>query len=197
MTNDSISPAIAAQPMQVNSRASAGNRVVSLFALTLGMVGGAYADGIELTLKHGTEGANYARSGLGLRFAPVWAADWGRWKSTLRPEVELGHFRYTGSGTGPDSLAQGGVNGVLRIHYGDNPILPYAEIGLGLSLFSRDRLGGKRFSTHFQFSQHLGVGIEFDRRWTVGWQYSHYSNADIDLPNDGIDLHQLIIGARF
>lgn len=62
---------------------------------------------------------------------------------------------------------------------------------------SRDTLGDKDFPTRFQFSQHLGPGVEFARRGYAGLQYSHYSNADIEKPNDGIDLHQIVLGAHF
>lgn len=58
-------------------------------------------------------------------------------------------------------------------------------------------MGTRTFSTHFQFSEHLGLGVEFAEKWFGGWQFSHYSNAEIEKPNDGIDLHQIVVGARF
>lgn len=109
----------------------------------------------------------------------------------------MNRFRYTGPTAGPDSLNQGGAVGRLHLHYGEGRFRPYAEAGLGIALFSRDRLGGKDLSTHYQFSQHLTVGIEWAGRGFAGLQYSHYSNADIEEPNDGIDLHQIVIGAYF
>ena len=42
----------------------------------------------------------------------------------------------------------------------------------------------------------LAVGVELTKRGYAGRQYSHYSNADIEKPNDGIDLLQLVIGAH-
>jgi hypothetical protein len=41
------------------------------------------------------------------------------------------------------------------------------------------------------------VRVELTERGYAGLQYSHYSNADIEEPNDGIDLHQIVIGAHF
>ncbi|MDO9596940.1 MAG: acyloxyacyl hydrolase [Azoarcus sp.] len=157
----------------------------------------AQADGLELVLKHGKNGDRYERSGLGLRFAPLWSDDWGKLKLTLLPEVELTRLRYTGKRSEPDHLDQAGLIGLLRAHYGDARLRPYAEIGLGAALFSRTRLGGKNFSTSFQFSEHLGAGIEFADRWSLGWQFSHYSNADIEIPNNGINFHQIMLGVRF
>jgi lipid A 3-O-deacylase len=157
----------------------------------------AAAEGTGIALVIGEADSDYERAGLGLRFGPVWSADWGNWKASLRPELELSHFRYTGAGPGPDSLNQVGGIGRLHLHYGEARLRPYAEAGLGVSLFSRDTLGGKDFSTRFQFSQHLGLGVELAKWGFAGLQYSHYSNADIEKPNDGIDLHQVVVGAYF
>lgn len=157
----------------------------------------AAAEGPGIALVVGQADSDYERAGLSLRFGPMWSADWGNWKASLRPELELSHFRYTGAGPGPDSLNQVGGIGLLHLHYGEGRFRPYAEAGLGVSLFSREVLGGKDFSTRFQFSQHLGLGVELARRGYAGLQYSHYSNADIEKPNDGIDLHQIVLGAYF
>lgn len=157
----------------------------------------AAAEGTGIALVVGEAGGDYERAGLGLRFGPMWSGDWGNWKVSLRPELELSHFRYTGASPGPDSLNQVGGIGRLHLHYGEGRLRPYAEAGLGVSLFSRDTLGGKDFGSRFQFSQHLGLGVEFAKRGFAGLQYSHYSNADIEKPNDGLDLHQIVVGAYF
>lgn len=157
----------------------------------------AAAEGPEIALLVGEGGSDYERVGLSLRFGPLWSTDWGNWKASLRPELELSHFRHTGAADGPDSLNQGGAIGRLHIHYGNGRWRPFAEAGLGVSLFSRDRLGSKDFGSRFQFSQHLALGVELTERGYAGLQYSHYSNADIEEPNDGIDLHQIVIGAHF
>ena len=157
----------------------------------------AAAEGTGIALVASQTDSDYERAGLSLRFGPMWSADWGNWKASLRPELELSHFRYTGAGPGPDSLNQVGGIGRLHLHYGEGRLRPYAEAGLGVSLFSRDTLGGKDFGSRFQFSQHLAVGAELAKRGYAGLQYSHYSNADIEKPNHGIDLHQVVVGAYF
>jgi lipid A 3-O-deacylase len=157
----------------------------------------AAAEGPGIALVVGQTDSDYERAGLSLRFGPMWSTDWGNWKASLRPELELSHFRYTGAGPGPNSLNQVGGIGLLHLHYGEGRFRPYAEAGLGVSLFSRDTLGSKDFGSRFQFSQHLGLGVEFAQRGFAGLRYSHYSNADIEKPNDGIDLHQIVLGAYF
>lgn len=168
-----------------------------VFTLTPFTAASATAEGPGIALLVGEAGSDYERVGLSLRFGPMWSADWGNWKASLRPELELSHFKFTGAGPEPDSLNQFGGIGRLHLHYGEGRLRPYAEAGLGISLFNRDTLGGKDFSTRFQFSQHLAVGVELAQRGFAGLQYSHYSNADIEKPNDGIDLHQIVIGAYF
>jgi hypothetical protein len=151
---------------------------------------------MEIALRYGESG-DYERSGVSLRLAPLWSADWGGWKAALRPEFELSHFRYDGPASGPDSLEQGGVIAHFRASHGTGALRPYAEAGLGFSLLSNDTLGSKAFSTHYQFSEHLGLGVGLAENWFAGYQYSHYSNAGIEEPNDGIDMHQLVVGAHF
>lgn len=180
---------------RARDRAAAASALALGLALLATLPAGA-ADR-EVFLRYGRSDSDYERAGIGLRLAPVWAADWGKWKAQLRPEFELSYFGYSGPPPLPDSVQQGGVIAHLRVERGTEGWRPYGEAGLGLCLFSNDQLGTKTFSTHFQFSQHLGVGVAFAGKGFAGYQYSHYSNADIDKPNDGIDLHQAVIGVRF
>lgn len=165
-------------------------------AVSLLAAGAASAAGPAVSVFHG-EHDNYDRTGVSVRLGPVWESDWGAWHAGLHPELELSRFRYSGSTAGPNTLNQAGAIGLLRTVRGRGSFQPYAELGLGAAFLGRTDLGPKVFSTAFQFSQHAGLGIEFAGRYSVGWRYSHYSNGDIEMPNDGIDLHQLLIGARF
>lgn len=168
------------------------------FSMTPLTAAAAAAESPEIAVRVGEAGSDYERIGLSLRLGPLWSTRWGNWQAALRPELELSHFRYTGpAAAGPDSMNQLGAIALLHLHHGEGRVRPYAEAGLGAALFSRDRLGGKDFSTRFQFSEHVGLGVEFAERWFAGLQYSHYSNADIEKPNDGLDLHQIVIGMHF
>jgi len=171
----------------------------ALLALSLVLLAAApqRAAATEVALRYGEGDNDYSRTGASLRFGPLWTDNWGNWKATLDPELELSHFRYDGPAAGPDSLEQGGAIAHFRASHGSGRWRPYAEAGLGLSLFSNDTLGTKAFSTHFQFSEHLGLGVEFAENWFGGWQFSHYSNADIEKPNDGIEFHQIVVSAHF
>lgn len=172
-------------------------KILLVFPIALLGATAACADGLDLAVRHGEDGGKIEGSGATLRLSPLWSKHWGDWRFTLHPELELNHFRYTGPLSGPRILNQGAGIGLLRFHRGDGRFGPYAEAGLGAAAFSHDKLGGKEFSTHFQFTEHVGLGVEFPGGWFVGWRYSHYSNASIKTPNDGLDMHQLMIGIRF
>ncbi len=169
----------------------------AVFAVALSAAAPARAENVEVLLRHSFSEDDFERVGAGLRFKPLWENKWGNWHATLRPELELSHIRYTGHKPGRSSINQMGGIAQFRLAYGQSKIRPYVEAGLGGSLFSHTSLGNKGFSTAFQFSEHVGAGIEFAQTWYLGWQYSHYSNASIKKPNDGIDMHQVVLGLRF
>lgn len=145
-----------------------------------------------------SEHDDYERFGAHVRLDPVWARQWGHWQAALHPEFELSRFQYSGGVRSvPRQLDQAGAIALLRAVHGDGQWRPYAEFGIGLAHFSRTELGGKEFSTSLQFSEHLGMGIEIGSQLSVGWRYSHHSNGDTVLPNNGIDMHQLVVDLRF
>lgn len=157
----------------------------------------AQASDLDISLRHAVDGGRNEGYGLALRFGAWWSKDLNGYQAVLRPELEFNHFRHSAPTAGPKTLDEGGGIALLRLQRPAGGWRPYGEIGLGLALFSRDRLGTKGFSTPYQFSEHLGLGMDFSGKWFAGWRYSHYSNAGIKTPNDGLDLHQALIGVRF
>lgn len=169
---------------------------VAALAVLAAVPAAAEEAGLEVFVQHGSNGhGDYDRTGLALAFAPVWSSRAEGWQATLRPAIELAHYRYPDHAD--DNLSQVGGLALLRVHMGQGRLRPYAELGLGLALFSGTRLGRKDIATHYQFSEHLGLGLAFGERWRMGWRMSHYSNADIKAPNHGLDVHQLVLSARF
>ncbi len=75
----------------------------------------------------------------------------------------------------------------------------FFDFGIGLNTLSdlyeaRDR----RFSTHFQFSDHLAVGrsVGEDDAFELSYRFVHYSNAGIRDPNPGVNFHVLRLEYR-
>ena len=91
-----------------------------------------------------------------------------------------------------EDLTDIGFTPVFRLQ-GNDLTGPYLEAGIGFHLLSRTTLGDKRFSTSFQFGDHIGAGLRFGPkgRYDFGYRFQHLSNAGIKRPNNGINFHQI------
>jgi len=91
-----------------------------------------------------------------------------------------------------------GITPVLRQHFGSSHL--FAEVGIGANyILPLYQSGTKRFSTQFNFGDHIAVGKEFgrDAKEEVSMRFQHYSNAGIDHPNPGENFFQLRYVHRF
>ena len=76
----------------------------------------------------------------------------------------------------------------------------FVEASIGVRLLSHTRISPTRtLSTAFQFSDQLGLGVQWgrDARSTLGVRYQHISNAGIKKPNPGMDFVLLYYTHRF
>lgn len=96
----------------------------------------------------------------------------------------------------PKSLWQVGVAPILR-WWPSSSTPYYLEAGAGVTYVSRTRLAGYRLSTAMQFGTHIGAGYLFNERHQLGLRLSHYSNARIKRPNNGLNIVQLEYAVRF
>lgn len=72
----------------------------------------------------------------------------------------------------------------------------YLEGGVGVNLFSElYNNNDRKFSTAFQFSEHVGVGYVFDNKWDVSLKAQHFSNASIKKPNPGENF--VVLGVKY
>ena len=76
---------------------------------------------------------------------------------------------------------------------------PYAELAVGIHFLSRTSLGDKRFSTAFQFGDHVGLGYRFGAKgaFDIEYRFQHLSNASIKRPNNGINFNQIRLQYHF
>jgi lipid A 3-O-deacylase len=121
------------------------------------------------------------------RASGYWEASFGRWSSD-------------GAHGGHAWVAQLGVTPVLRLYPHAWGGRWFVEAGVGANLLlpvynSRT----KRFSTAFNFGDHLAIGRRFgeDDRHEVALRIQHFSNAGIREPNPGEDFVQLRYSRRF
>jgi hypothetical protein len=155
-------------------------------------VGSAAAiDGVSFELGQG-DGADMGRVGLQWKWNSQWFKG-DQWHVGGFWDLSLGHWRRDSVLPGHnDNITEIGLTPTLRLQQNDGKGL-YAEAGVGFHLLSRTSLGPKRFSTMFQFGDHLGVGYRFGAKgeFDLGLRYQHLSNASIKRPNNGINFTQV------
>ena len=107
-------------------------------------------------------------------------------------ELSLNHF------TDPVNPATAiALSPVLIYHFKTaGKLKPFVEFGSGVSYFTERNVGLRKSATHFQFEDRIGAGFRTGSHdWTL--RYMHYSNANIEKPNDGIDMVMISYGHRF
>ena len=97
-------------------------------------------------------------------------------------------------------VTQLGLTPVLRCRWGEERRWWFAELGVGIDVLTpifndEDR----RFSTAFNFGDHLALGRTFgdDAREEIALRVQPYSNGGIKQPNPGINFVQMRYTRRF
>ncbi len=67
------------------------------------------------------------------------------------------------------------------------------QAGIGLAYLDSKKFDSIILSSHGQFSTLLGLGVALDeaKKHQLTLRYNHYSNANIKLPNPGLDMISL------
>jgi len=148
-------------------------------------VGNGYVDSMSIEYGTGPQ-QRMARLAVQSDWDKQWFASNGRHLSGYW-EANLGLWRlnaYDNVRGRNKNIGTIGLTPVFR-YQNDNKLGLYAEIGIGINLFSSlYKNEDKVLSTAFQFGDHLGVGYT-TAKWDFGLKYQHYSNASIKSPNAG------------
>ncbi len=144
------------------------------------------------------DGADMGRVAIQWNWSKRWwqGQDWqlgGYW------DLGLGYWHRDDVRPGQnDEIAEIGLTPVFRLQRNDLQG-PYAELGIGAHVLSKTSLGDKRFSTLFQFGDHLGVGYRFGPKgaFDLSYRYQHLSNGGIKKPNNGINFNQIRLQYHF
>ena len=70
-------------------------------------------------------------------------------------------------------------------------VQPFIEAGIGLAVFSRNKVEDRNLGSSVNFEDRLGFGIRINQRHTIGAQALHYSNAGISSNNAGIESYNI------
>jgi hypothetical protein len=166
----------------------------TLFAASLGCAQAA-PDAVFLQAGRG-DGTTSATAGIDWDFARTWRPGNvlidGYW------DLSVAHWR-TDAESRSFSLSQVGITPVFRLRMSPDSRW-FTEAGIGLTwTTARYRSSDKRFTTNFNFADHVALGRIFgqSRRHIVALRYEHFSNGGIRRPNPGVNFGQLRYTYRF
>ena len=80
---------------------------------------------------------------------------------------------------------------VLVYEFAGQNVKPYVELGVGVALFSNTELEDNKLGSAFQFEDRFGFGLRFAGGHEVGVRATHYSNAGLSSPNNGVESYAL------
>ncbi|VVN73130.1 acyloxyacyl hydrolase [Pseudomonas fluorescens] len=80
---------------------------------------------------------------------------------------------------------------VFVYEFAGETVKPYIELGVGVAVFASTELESNNLGSAFQFEDRFGVGLRFAGGHEIGVRATHYSNAGIASPNDGIESYAL------
>lgn len=139
---------------------------------------------------------------LGATWASAWQRPLGGGLATIYWEASFGRWEAERDDGSSSSawITQLGITPVLRWLPGGSERSWFLEGGIGANVLlpvyrSRD----KRFSTAFNFGDHIAVGRRFGENGEheIALRLQHFSNAGIKHPNPGEDFLQLRYARRF
>lgn len=160
--------------------------LAALAAVVMGQASLAQAAGVEFSV--GQTGQTSQTYRLGMKF------DWD--KSWMQSDVG----RLTGYWDGAYTFWDGDKRASVRslsfspvfvYEFAGDTVKPYVEAGIGVSVFSRTRIEDNNLGSAFNFEDRIGFGLRFNGGHEIGIRATHYSNAGIKQPNDGIESYAL------
>lgn len=107
---------------------------------------------------------------------------------------------HDGGVTGSTWATQVGITPVIRFQPNGQANRWFGEIGIGANfILPIYRSREKRFSTEFNFGDHIAIGRQFgeQRRYELALRLEHFSNGGIDHPNPGENFAQLRLSRKF
>jgi len=128
----------------------------------------------------------------------IWKLPWQRelafGRLTTSLEASVGEWQTQGQRQRSNPFAQIGFTPSLRFYPDAWHGHWFVEAGIGANVIAPAyHTDGKRFSTQFNFGDHLAVGHEFGTAHAqeIALRVEHFSNAGIDHPNPGENFLQL------
>ncbi|MDV6315150.1 acyloxyacyl hydrolase [Idiomarina sp. HP20-50] len=149
-----------------------------------------FADEVHLTGAYSTDQLRGIRAGYRVTDLPIELPEWIG-SPTVHVEAALNHWQ--DSNNTADNITAFSISPILSWKIAGTQRPLYFEAGIGGSYFDKTRIGNRRLSTQFQFEDRMSLSWQYDKSTPahISLGYTHYSNADIKLPNDGLDFFWL------
>jgi len=71
------------------------------------------------------------------------------------------------------------------------------SMGINPTIISKHKFGDEDLGGPIEFTSHLGLNLNIDRHFTIGYRLQHMSNAVLYDANPGLNLHMIEMGYRF
>jgi lipid A 3-O-deacylase len=166
---------------------------VTAALLGLGLVTGAQAADLSGAVGATGQGGVTARAAVGFN----WDKQWLKSSTGLLTGYwDLG-YTYWEAGKEAGARHSFSFSPVFVYEFGEGPIKPFVEAGIGVAMFTGASAGDQQFGSAFNFEDRLGAGVKFSDGQKVGVRAIHYSNASIKQPNDGIESYSLFYSHPF
>lgn len=107
-------------------------------------------------------------------------------------DFETAFGALTGEG---ETAAYFRIGPVVEISFGDFPVMIVASSTP--SLYSEDTFDKYDIGGHVQFNHSIGLAWDITETININYRYQHTSNAGLDEPNPGLDMHTLGIDFTF
>jgi len=154
-------------------------------------------DGVAVELGNG-DGTDMGRVALQWDWNKRWLQT-DNWHLGGYWDLALGYWKKDDVLPGQnDDIVDIGLTPVFRYQQNDLKGL-YGELAIGAHFLSHTSLGDKKFSTSFQFGDHLGLGYRFGAKgaFDLSYRFQHLSNGSIKRPNNGINFNQVRLQYHF
>lgn len=174
-------------PFKLNSLMTYMKKLLIAAACVSCFAANAQATEISGAVGATSQGGLTARVGLGFDWDKTWMqSSTGR----LTGYWDLGYTYWeAGDEAGGRHLVS--FAPVFVYEFGRGELKPFVEAGIGVSLFSGTTTGDQKLGSAFNFEDRIGAGFKIGDSQKVGLRVTHYSNAGIKEPNDGIESYAL------
>ena len=164
--------------------------LLAVFASTM-ILPKSYADELHVAVSYSASDIDGLR--LGYRWTDAWQPLPASWLAAIgspRVHYEAAINSWENTQESSERINALTFSPVLQWRLTDWKQPLYLEAGIGVSLFDEQQLAGRELSISFQFEDRIGLSWEYDQesKARVSLGYSHYSQADLAKPNDGLDL---------